>query len=186
VRRAITFIGALALVAGFAGCGDDAVCGPPEGADPDGIGATTPGGPVTWGDFDSSPNNDCGMQSLSVHGFQATPVLAGGITPPITLCIPQPSAIGADPITPGFTDDDTVRLVDFAGGDAEDCTFTVDRDVALAMTVAFTGFCDDGANAAGYGISRAGSVAVKRDCAGTITDATVQLSGTAPVSPAPL
>jgi hypothetical protein len=64
-----------------------------------------------------------------------------------------------------------VQLIDLLAAPADGCSLDIDGDRAPTGQVAFSGFCDDGVNDAGYALSFAATVPLLRTC------------GTAPAEP---
>lgn len=184
---------ALALALVLAGCGDDGIdCGPAEVAD-DGIVATTaspaPAVQVTWSDLAASANNDCpppggagsGVISLTIEGVQSDPPGAARFS----LCLPRPDEIGTAAVS--LADDTLVQLGNTSAALEDGCLVRLDRsgDAAATGTIAFTGFCADGTDPAGFAVALDGTVPVEIVCdadGGTSEAATATLSGTAVVS----
>lgn len=163
------------------GCGDDEVCGPGE-ATADGVSMEIDGTALSYGSFTSSPNNDCpgdGPTSLTIEGRQLSPPPTAG-TFALTFCLPNPDDIGSDPIE--LEGDSLVEVVDISG-EADGCTFLIDRTRPRTGTIAFIGYCDDGSNPAGYAIELDGSVPVLQTCPAGPANApnAVTLSGQASV-----
>ncbi len=138
---------ALALTSAAA-CGDDPACGPDEAADLV-LGSTSGSDElVQWGEFQSSPNNDCGEPggpvSLTVEGKQVGVALQS-----IVLCMPRPDKLAGKTIDIGNSS--RVRLIDVfsfqSGGQG-----SLDRTRAASGTIGFTGICDDGLDPAGYSL----------------------------------
>lgn len=185
-------LGVAACVLGSAGCGgEDAVCGP---ADAPPAGATVaiggPGGDATiaYGDFTSSPNNDCPppggspITSLTIEGTQT------GLAPDerfsMVLCLPRPDEIGSAPIA--LDDDSLVQLIDVNARLDGDCFLRLEAGTAPSGTITFAGYCDDGSAESGYALTFDGSAAGIRTCldgAGGSTDepATITLTGSVAV-----
>lgn len=161
-ERLLAALAGAALVA-VAGCGgDDSVCGPGD-APVDGVTVAE----STFGQFWSSPNNDCpppggsGPTSLTVQGAQTDPEAPVDSTF-LVLCLPRPDEIGSAPIP--LTDSDRVQLIDLVATDADDCDVELDRDRPLAGTITFSGFCGDGDGDEGYAISFDATVPMLRTC----------------------
>jgi hypothetical protein len=178
---------AIALAGALLGaCGDDAgdTCGP--GAAPaDGITLTVGAEQVTYGGFSASVNNDCtisgsGVISVTVHGRQV------GGTGVLTVCLPRPDLLGAGPValSPGRTPPeagDRVQLIDATATMAGGCAVSRDPAVPPAATATFTGYCDGGADPAGYALGFDGTISLQSTCAGGPTAVSATLAGTAAV-----
>ena len=164
------------------------MCGP---ADAPLAGATVaiegdPGG-IAYGDFTSSPNNDCpppggGPTSLTIEGTQTD--LAPGERFSMVLCLPRPDEIGSAPIS--LDDDQLVQLIDVNARLDGDCTLRLDASTPPSGTVTFSGYCGDGNAGSGYALTFDGSAAGTRTCpdgAGGSTDepATITLTGSVAV-----
>jgi hypothetical protein len=193
-----------AAVALCPGCGDDdggddgddvadagsdsggELCGPGD-APADGI-VIDPGdggdSQVVFGQLRSSANNDCpppgggGPTSITIQGGQTDPAAPDTF---LTLCLPRPDLIEADPIP--LADEERVQLIDLLAAPGDGCTLDIDRDGAAAGEVTFSGFCDDGVNDAGYALGFAATVPLLRTC-GEEPPAPVEaeLSGTVAVT----
>jgi hypothetical protein len=153
-------LASLALLA--SGCGQDRVCGP---GDAPAAGVTTDiGGQVfSFGQFTSSPNNDCTppdgeLTSVTLDGLQIEPV------PPmqqhITFCLPRPEQLGDGPIE---LPDERVQVIDVFANDGA-CQVSIDRAVTPMGTIDLTGYCDDAADPAGYAVSVDLAVGITRAC----------------------
>jgi hypothetical protein len=190
-RPRIAWALAVACALGNAGCGgDDAVCGP---ADAPLAGATIAvegaagDATVAYGDFTSSPNNDCpppegGPTSLTIEGTQAD--LAPGERFSMVLCLPRPDEIGSAPVA--LDDDRLVQLVDVNARLDGGCTLRLDASTAPGGTLTFAGYCGDGNADSGYALTFDGSAAGTRTCpdgAGGSTEepATITLTGSVAV-----
>ena len=177
-----------ALALALAACSDDGgpSCGPGP-APVAGITVIVGGETVTYGGFAASVNNDCTIQgsgviSVSVHGTQV------GGTGALTLCLPRPDLLGADavPFAPTRLPPDAadrVQLVDLSATLAAGCTIARDPAGVPAATAAFAGYCAGGTDPAGYALTLAGTVGVKKTCAGGTTDAAGAVAGTVAVTP---
>lgn len=175
-------VGALAAT----GCSDDATCGP-GAAGAAGLTLTVGAETVTYGGFTASVNNDCtiagsGVISVSVHGTQV------GGTAALTLCLPRPDLLGADPVplAPSRVPpqaDDRVQVIDASATLAAGCTAAIDPTLAPAGTAGFTGYCADGADPAGYALALTGTVPVRVTCPAGTTAMTATLGGAAAVAP---
>lgn len=173
---------ALALVA--AGCSDDAACGP--GAAGATLTMTIGGETVTYGGFTSSVNNDCtiaaaGVISVSVHGTQV------GGTGSLTLCLPRPDLLGADPVPFAPTRlppaaDDRVQLIDASATLAAGCSVVREPTSVPSGTTTFTGYCAGGTDPGGYALTLAGAAGLRRTCGATTDNVAGTLAGTVAVT----
>ena len=140
---------ALLIVAGCGlACGDDAVCGSDENSQAQVLGIL-PNEQVTWENWRSSPNNDCGETggpvSLTVEANQS--VTGRGLT----LCLPRPDKLSSSFVS--VNDESLVRVIDvFADVEGVDCLATLDRVTPASGNLAFPGICDDGQHPDGYSI----------------------------------
>ncbi len=201
--RAPWLLAALAACA----CGDDGgdgdgadagpdasgeVCGPGD-APADGVIVDVGGDPeagAVFGQLGSSANNDCpppesgGATSITIQGAQTDPA---DPVPFLTLCLPRPHLIESEPVPlvdDAILDEDTrVQLIDLLAAPADGCSLDIDGDRAPSGQVTFSGFCDDGVNAAGYALSFAATVPLLRTCgADPAEPVDAELSGEVAVS----
>ncbi len=173
---------AAAMIAG--GCSDDASCGP--GAAGATLTLTVGGEVVTYGEFTSSVNNDCtifetGVISVTIHGNQI------GGTGALTLCLPRPDLLDAETVAFAPTRlppaaDDRVQLVDASATLAASCSIVREQASVPAATATFTGYCAGGTDPAGYGLTLAGAVGLRRTCAGNTESVAGTLAGSAAVA----
>lgn len=176
-----------ALVAALAACSDDGgpACGPGD-APAAGLTLTIAGEAVTYGGFTAGVNNDCtdfssGVISVTIHATQV------GGTGTLTLCVPRPDLITGEPVTvtasqnpPGPTE--RLQLVDASATLASGCTVARDPQVAPAATGTFTGYCDGGADPAGYALALAGTAGLRRTCPAGMDAVTGTFAGAAAVA----
>ena len=165
---------------GLTGCSDDATCGPGD-APAAGATLTVEGTTISYGGFTASVNNDCtdfasGVISVSVHGTQA------GTSQALTLCLPRPDLLGAEPaaLVPSRTPpmaSDRVQVVDVSADLGNGCTVAQDPAAVPTGTARFTGYCDGGADPAGYALALTGTVMLRRTCGGTVDTVTGTLGG---------
>lgn len=142
------------------GC-DDEVCGPIEGSQAT-LSASIGDASVTWTDWRSSPNNDCGETggpvSLTLDAQQEGSNFA------LTLCLPRPDKLSASPVDIKLAT--RVQIVDiFAQVDA-DCVASLDRSTSPTGTIAFPGICGDGDGEEGYSLKLDASVPMTITCEG--------------------
>ncbi len=170
------------------GCGgDEAECGPPAGLVSAGVSAQVDAVEIVYGDFTSSPNNDCppaegGPTSLTIEGLQREPATDGRFS--VVFCVPRPDEIGSEPVAI-----DDLRLLDLSDVNAEldeRCTLRRDYDQAPSGTVEFVGYCDAGLNQAGYVLTLAATVPGVERCTDdngdrVETPVSITLSGSAEV-----
>lgn len=177
-------LASLVLLALAGGCSDDdSTCGPGD-APAAGITLTVAGETVTYGAFTASANNDCtvadsGVISVSVHGSQSS-------GSPFTLCLPRPDLLGATavPLVPGRTPplaDDRVMVFDASGALSGGCTVQKDLAQAPSGTASFLGYCEGGADPAGYALEVSGTVPLIRTCGATTDNVVGTLAGTVAV-----
>ena len=136
----------LLLLPLLGGC-DDEVCGPT--ADSQASTATTIGDvDVVWGEWQSSPNNDCGEAggptSLTVDAKQEGSSFA------LTLCLPRPDKLSAS--ATDITDDSRVRIIDIFADVGGGCMASLDRSRQPSGTIGFPGLCGDGDGPDGYSL----------------------------------
>lgn len=185
--RALALVVALGGAGALAGCGDDDSCGP--GAAPaDGLTLTVGGETVTYSGFTASPNNDCrlatapeGVISVTVEATQV------GGTFPFVLCLPRPDLLGAEavplaPSRPTPIETDRVMVVDTSASISGGCTIAKDVTQMPSGTARFLGYCDGGANSAGYAIELSGTVPLVRTCGAMMENVTGTLAGTVAVA----
>lgn len=179
----LTLIAGVVAALGASGCsGDD--CGPGD-APADGVTLTSGAASQTFGGFHSSANNDCpppggsGPTSLTVEGHQVDPAVSNRF---LTLCLPRPDQIGGDPVA--LDDDSLVQVIDVMAQDSDGCRYDLDRTGELgSATVALSGFCKDGTDAAGYALSLSGTLPMTRTCGSAGAEpVTMTLAGTVAVT----
>jgi hypothetical protein len=157
----------------------------------DGLTGSAGGDTVTYGDLVAATNNDCpapsppsGVVSVTVFGRQQSP--AGNAV--ISLCLPRPDLLGdgtqvalAEAHQPAL-DSDRAQLVDVEGAPDADCRWSLAGPPD--GTARFDGFCDDGADPAGFALTLDATVPVTKVCAG-VPDETIELTlaGTVAVVP---
>jgi hypothetical protein len=178
-RAALALALSLAGLFGLgAGCGDQ-VCGPGD-APAAGVIASIEGQSITYGEFLSSPNNDCSLPgapiSLTLEGMQVDPVPQA--VRRMTFCLPRPDCLGDGPVS---LDDlelvhgDRYLFAELANG----CVVELDRSVPATGTIELQGYCDDGVHPAGYALVIEGAVSGTDTCTGE--PVSVELSGRAAV-----
>jgi hypothetical protein len=186
---------AAALATGCGGDdGSDEVCGPGD-APPDGVMVTAAGDSVSYGNFTSSPNNDCppaegGPTSLTLEGLQTG--LPAGQRFSMVLCLPRPDDL--DRLAQGelggatvdLADDNLVQLIDVNAALADDCRLRRDSAMPPSGTITFSGYCEAGLATEGYALTFDGSAPGFRRCpdgAGGFREepVTITLSGTVAV-----
>lgn len=152
-----------------AGCSDDEVCGPGDIAAA-GATATSGADSVSYGDFWSSPNNDCSQMghptSLTLEGKQVD----GNFF--LTFCIPRPDEIGDTPIA--LDDLEHIEVITVSGDIGDGCLILRDPAVTPTGTIEFIGYCDEGLAEDGYAIRLSGTVGGTRSCNGTDAGTTME------------
>ena len=150
---------ALSLVS-LAACGDD-TCGPPAGLSSAGLFASNADVTLNYGSLTSGANNDCpspdapaGVISLTLQGSQ---VDGPGL---LTLCIPRPDQLQEGTLALGGG---TVQIIDLTG-EADGCSYTIERLRPITGDVSVQGMCDNGASTAGYGLTIDGALSLARSC----------------------
>lgn len=182
-RSSIDAAALVALVA-LAGCSDDDSCGPGAAA-ADGIAVTIGAETIRYGAFTSSVNNDCtlaasGVISTTIQGVQV------GSSSAMALCLPRPDLLGATPapLTGNHVpplESDRVQVFDVSATLAGGCTARLVVGATPAGTAAFTGYCDGGADPAGYALVLDGTAPVTVTCPSGTSEMTATLAGTAAV-----
>jgi hypothetical protein len=166
-----------------AGC-DDPECG--AGSAPTaGIILNSPSGVVTYGNFRSSPNNDCtppgaSVPALTIEGQQVEPP-PSGLAPPLVLCLPRPNHIDGSSVDLGLASTDPLQLVNLDAA-IDSCTLAIDRSAAVAASARFRGFCDGGRHPDGYAMAITGELGIVRRCGSADEPVTATLDGEVAVS----
>lgn len=171
------------LVAGAAaatGCSDNS-CGP-GGAPETGLIASSDMVTLTYGNLIGSLNNDCtpadapsGVVSMTILGHQAGAMLSNS-TGLLTLCVARPDLLAKQAQALGVDAGAPVRLTDFAG-DANNCSFAVDKTQPVTGNATSSGLCGNGSDAAGFAIELNGSLTLTRTCSTTTDSVQVTLHG---------
>lgn len=173
---------ALALVLAAYSCGQnhaapDAFCGT-GGAGAATLVATASGATMTYGRLRAGANNDCpdagapmGVVSLTIAGVQTD---GTGL---FTICVPRPDLLASQTLALGTQ----VTLVDETAT-AASCTYKVDRATMPTGTISATGECGNGIAPAGFALTVAATVALKRTCGATIDSVSATLAGTVAVA----
>lgn len=176
---------ALGLALGGApGCGgghatpDAASCGPGD-APAAGLVASGGAAALTYGQFTGGLNNDCpasgaptGVVSLTISGRQ-TDTGGGGFA---TLCVGRPDLLATQPLGVGLDAAAAVRVFEL-NGQANGCTFTVDRSQPPGGTASASGLCDSGRNAAGFALVLDATLTLTRTCGGAVDSVPITLRG---------
>jgi hypothetical protein len=154
------------------GCGDP-VCGPADDALP-AVTATMGSSEVTWDQWRSSPNNDCGEPdgpiSLTLEAQQ------DGSSFALTLCLPRPDKLSASPVD--INEATRVQIIDIFAEVGDGCMASLDRSRAATGTIGFPGLCGDGDGPDGYGLDLRFSAPMTIACDGADPVAEVmQFSG---------
>jgi hypothetical protein len=178
ISRHLAVAVAVAVAAALAGCGDGEKCGPGT-ASKTGITATADNVTLTWGTFTSGLNNDCpdsaapaGVVSVTIFGFQS------GGAGSITLCVSRPDLLADGSQTLGHDSATAqVRIVDL-NGDADVCTYTIDRTKPITGTATASGLCDNASDPAGFAITLDATVSFTRTCDATTDSVQATLRGT--------
>ena len=175
----LSSLAALGLVCGGPGCGDDAVCGSEEDSQTQ-ITGELASESVTWENWRSSPNNDCGETggpiSLTVEADQAVTMRG------LTLCLPRPDKLSGAAVD--VNDASLVRVIDvFADVEGVDCLATLERTTPASGTLAFPGICDDGQHPDGYSIVFDLQLPVTITCAQDTRSEVMRFSGSVAVTP---
>jgi len=181
-----TSIVLVAIVAAATGCSDNS-CGP-GGAPDSGLVASSDMVTLTYGNLASSLNNDCpavnqptGVFSMTIIGHQAGSVLSTS-TGLLTLCIARPDLLAKQAQMLGTDAGAPVRVVDLSG-DANGCSFTVDKTQPTTGNATSRGLCGNGSDAAGFAIELTGSLTLNRTCGTTSDSIQVTLHGKVAVAP---
>jgi hypothetical protein len=179
----------IVLVAGVAtvtGCSDNS-CGP-GGAPDSGIIASSDMVTLTYGLFAGSLNNDCpaagapsGVVSMTIIGHQADSVLSNS-TGLLTLCVARPDLLAKQAQMLGVDAGAQVRVVDL-GGDANSCSFAIDKNQPATGNATSSGLCGNGSDAAGFAIELNGSLTLTRTCGTAVDSVQITLHGKVAVSP---
>jgi hypothetical protein len=173
---------ALALVVCVA-CSDpaDNPCGATADAAPTGITGSVGGDVVTYGEFQSSENNDCPATDSTVISvtIEATQVGPTTCTPSCTfnLCLPRPDLLNGETVS--LADPDRIR-VDTLATRSGDCVTVRSTRAAPSGTATFRGFCTTAGTR--WVLALDGMVPATRTCgAGAPEDTEIELSGEANV-----
>ena len=176
MRRALTVV--LLSVA----CSDPAdPCGATVDASSSGLTASVGSDVVTFGNFNSSENNDCpaaGTTVISVT-IEADQVGPTTCTPRCTfnLCLPRPDLLNGETVS--LADADRVR-VDTLAARTGDCLTVRSTRAAPTGTVTFHGFCTTAGTE--WVLAIDGTVPATRTCgAGAPEDTEIDLRGEANV-----
>jgi hypothetical protein len=175
MRRAL--VAALAACAGCSACSGGGPCG---AACRRRVEVTAGAESLVFGEFTSSPNNDCPADgaptALTVDGRQST-----APTFHFTLCLPAPTRPA---ISRRARPGGVVQVVSINGQLAGDCLLGVDRTGSFAgRTIQFGGYCGGGRDPAGYAIRLSGTLPGTRTCPGPVSEpVTIELGGSAAVT----
>ena len=181
-----TSIVLVAVVAAATGCSDNS-CGP-GGAPDSGIIASSDMVTLTYGHLAGSLNNDCpaadapsGVVSMTIIGHQADSVLSN-TTGLLTLCIARPDLLAKQAQGLGVDAGAPVQVVDLSG-DANSCSFAIDKTQPATGNATSSGLCGNGSDAAGFAIELDGSLTLTRTCGATSDSLQVTLHGKVAVTP---
>lgn len=171
----------VSLLVSSCGNSEEPNCGPSPTASYAAFTVVVNGENISYGDFVSSPNNDCPFPgsptSLTIEGRQITPSTDDERS--VVLCVPQPD------IFPGAAtlgDDEEilngeVQLIDIFGEYA-DCTFSLNQAVVPTGDIAVSGFCEDGTHEDGFVMSVTnGTLGLLVDCGSGSNLASASLEG---------
>ena len=136
---------------------------------------------ISYGNFLSSPNNDCPTDgsptSLTVTATQTTPDV--DTTYFFTICLPRPELLNGNGATLSLANETEAILVD-VNGESDGCTYKRDAGPATG-TITSSGFCDNGTHPDGYLLSISGTVPGIETCGvgdeAIETSVTIDLSG---------
>ena len=179
--------GLLAGIGLWAGCDDGGarVCGP---GDAPAAGVTSSAGEagatIAYGQFTSSPNNDCprpggGLTSITVDGVQTDPTPS--IPYHMTFCLPRPEQIDDGPIS--LADDSLVQVIDVWAELPDGCRLHLDRSAPPEGTIEFLGYCEAGLAPEGYAITLDATIPGERICDDLPNEpVTIYLGGTVSVA----
>lgn len=174
-----TRLAAIALLVA-AGCGGDAVCGPGDAGAADLVVDIGDGTPLSYGGFNSSPNNDCTPDQRMPTSITIDGVQVGQPGFHITFCVPRPDGVPDGDID--ITDDEIIQVIDINARIDADCILTLDRMRPASGTVRFEGYCADGLEPGGYALAVDATVPGTVTCgAGGDSSVDIALSGTVAV-----
>jgi len=94
----------------------------------------------------------------------------------ITLCIARPDLLANQAQMLGIDAGAPVRLVDVSG-DANNCSFSVDKTQPATGTASSSGLCGNGSDAAGFALTIDGSLSLTRTCGTTVDSVQITLHG---------
>jgi len=170
----------LAAGAAASGCSDNS-CGP-GGAPDSGLIASSDMVTLTYGQLAGSLNNDCpaagapsGVVSMTIIGHQADSMLSNS-TGLLTLCVARPDLLAKQAQVLGVTAGAPVQVVDLRG-DANSCSFVLDKTQPATGSATASGLCGNGSDAAGFAIELSGSLMLTRTCGSTTDAVQVTLHG---------
>ncbi len=152
----------------LAACSSGPHCGPGD-APTVGIVAMGTGVTLTYGNFTSSPNGDCGATSITIEGKTADNV---GF---FTVCVPHPENLPG-----GLAFGPDANLVDTSGM-ASSCMFKIDSSMAPTGRISTTGECKNGTSSAGFAMTVTGNALLKPTMCAMTSSVPVTLSGTVAV-----
>lgn len=176
-------ITSVALVAGatFATACSDNSCGP-GGAPDTGLLASSDMVTLNYGNLAGSLNNDCpaadapsGVVSMTIIGHQTGSVLSNA-TGLLTLCVARPDLLAKQAQAIGVDAGAPVRVVDLSG-DANSCSFAVDKNQLATGSATSSGLCGNGSDAAGFALAIDGSLSLTRTCGTTVDSVQITLHG---------
>ncbi len=157
---------------------DDPICGPDADA-LSVVSAQVAGQSISYEDWRSSPNNDCGEVSGPTSlTLEASQVDTGR---GFTLCIPRPDKLSG-PID--LADTTKIQVVDVFA-DLPGCLASLDRGRPAAGSVTFAGVCQDGIDPAGYSMALQASVPITLTCGTDVTSELMTIDSNIAITVAP-
>ncbi len=164
----------LCLLVGYSllGC-DDEVCGPSEESLTS-ISVSLGSSEIVYGDWQSSPNNDCGEVggpvSLTLDAQQQ------GASFALTLCLPRPDKLSKTPVD--VAEASRIRIIDIFAEASDDCIASYDRTRAPTGSIGFPGLCGDGDGPEGFSLDLNFTAPMTIACDGLDAESTeIQFSG---------
>jgi hypothetical protein len=159
-------------------CSSD-TCGP-EGAPASGMVASGTGVSLSFGAFKGGLNNDCpdasapaGVVSMTISGTQD----GGTNLQDFGLCVTRPDKLADGPLALGPDAATSEIRVIGVSGNANNCTFAIDKTKPITGTASSTGMCGNGADSAGFALVLDGALSLKRTCGATVDTVDVTLRG---------
>ena len=141
---------------------EDPVCGPDADA-LSVVSAQVAGQSISYEDWRSSPNNDCGEvggpTSLTLEASQVDTGRG------LTLCIPRPDKLSG---SIDLADTTKIQVIDVFA-DLPGCLASLDRGRSAAGNVTFAGVCQDGTAPEGYSMTLQASLPITLTCGTDVT-----------------